>query len=232
MKNRATYLLSIGLLVLAFPVFAGPPANAGVTRTQIEGVDNWGWRDNPLSPGTITCPGGELMFDSFGMPYCEDSKTGRLHFRDSVLWSCMTSRVAGTNDNDPRMTGIGLFTVNGNLDADSSGPVWGKWKIVPMADCDKDGLYPEEHVMTSTKYWRGTWNGTRLYYNFAGFDVWIGDLKIVGKGIGGDIDGLHFKGSELIEMYTPFPVPYEFLLSVLPDLFDEPEGEFTGTIKE
>ncbi len=74
-----------------------------------------------------------------------------------------------------------------------------------MADCDKDGLYPEEYVMTSTKYWRGTWNGTRLYYNFAGFDVWIADLKIGGKGIGGDIDGLHFEGTELIEMYTSFP---------------------------
>lgn len=224
MKLKATFLSGIGLLLLSLPVLAGPPADSGVTRTEIEGVDNWGWNDYPLESGTLTCPGGELMLDSFGMPYCEDSTTGRLHFRDSVLWSCMTS-------NDPRITGVGLFTVNGNLDADSSGPVWGKWKIVPMADCDKDGPYPEDDVEYSTEYWRGTWNGTRLFYTFAGFNVWIGDLKIVGKGIGGDIDGLHFEGRELIEMFTSFPVPYEFLPPEL-GLFDEPEGIFTGTIKE
>ncbi len=34
-------------------------------------------------------------------------------------------------DDDPRITGIGLFTFNGNFDADSSGPVWGEWIIVP-----------------------------------------------------------------------------------------------------
>lgn len=224
MKNRATFILSIGLLLLSLPVFAGPPADAGVTRTQIEGFDNWGWQDNPLSQGTITCPGGELMLDSFGMPYCADSNTGRLHFRDSVFWSCMTS-------GDPRITGVAVFDIKGNFDAYSSGPVWGTWKIVPLADCDKDGLYPEELVRTSTMFWRGTWNGKRLFYSDMGFDVWIGDFKIVGKGIGGDIDGLHFKGTELIRTYTPFPVPYEFLPPEL-GLFDVPEGYFTGTITE
>ena len=84
--------------------------------------------------------------------------------------------------------------------------------------------------MTSTMSWHGIWNGKRLFYSDMGFPVWIGDLKIVGKGSGGDIDGKHFKGTELITTYTPFPIPYELL--PIPELFDMPEGFFTGTIKE
>jgi len=224
MKKIATFLLGTGLLFLVLPAFADPVSNAGITRTEVEGYDNWGWQDNPLSQGTITCPGGELMVDSSGMPYCADSTTGRLHFRDTFMWSCMTS-------NDPRTTGVALFEIKGTFDADSSGPVWGTWKIVPMADCDKDGLYPEEFVATSTTFWRGIWNGKRLFYSDMGFNVWVGEFRIVGKGIGGDLDGLHFEGTELIQTYTPFPVPYEFLPPAL-GLFDVPEGYFTGTISE
>ena len=164
------------------------------------------------------------MQDDSGLPYCADSTTGRLHFRDAVFWSCMTT-------DDPRTTGVGVFSIKGNFGADSSGPVWGTWKIVPTADCDKDGLYPEQLVMTSTTFWQGTWNGKRLYFSDNGFNVWVGELKIVGKGIGGDIHGLHFNGTELIRTYTPFPLPYEFLPLEL-GLFDEAEGLFTGTITE
>jgi len=224
MKTKATFLLNIGLLLLSLPAFAGPPADAGVTRTQIEGFDNWAWMDNPLSPGTVTCPGGELMFNEFLIPYCANSTTGLLHLRDAVLWSCMTS------DDDPRITGVGLFTFNGNFDADSSGPVWGKWTIVPMVGCNKDGLYPEEQVMSSTMSWHGTWNGQRMFYSDNGLPVWIGDLNIVGRGNGGDIDGLHFMGMELATTYSPFPIPYELL--PIPELRDVPEGYFTGEIKE
>ena len=224
MQIKATFVLSIGLLLLSLPVFAGPPANAGANRVQIEGFDNWGWIDAPLSAATITCPGGELMLDPFGTPYCANSNTGRLNLRDGVAWSCMTA-------NDPRMTGVGLFTSNANFDADYSGSVWGKWMIVPTEDCDKDGFYPEELVTNATSFWRGTWNGQRHFYSVDGFNIWIGELKIVGKGVGGDLHGLHFKGTEWIETYTPLPIPYEYLPAVL-GLFDEPEGYFLGTIKE
>lgn len=224
MKRIATFLLGTGLLFLALPMFAGPPAYADVTRTEVHGFDNWGWQDNPLSLGTVTCPGGELMFDPFGLPLCADSTTGRLHFRDAVFWSCMTS-------DDPRTTGVAVFTIKGTFDADSSGPVWGTWKIVPLADCDKDGLYPGEFVENSATFWRGIWNGKRLFYSFNGFDVWIGEFRIVGNGVGGNLSGLHFKGTELIQTYTPFPVPYEFLPPEL-GLFDMPEGSFKGTITE
>jgi hypothetical protein len=33
-----------------------------------------------------------------------------------------------------------------------------------------------------------------------------------------------------VTLYTPFPMPYEYLN--VPDLFNEPEGYVIGTIKE
>ena len=195
---------------------------SGVTRTQIEGVDNWGWKGGPPSTSTITCPGGELMepFD------CSDSTTGRLHLRDGAGWSCTTS-------NDPRITGIGLYTSNGNFDADSNGPVWGEWKIVPMVGCNKDAVYSEEYgdlVKYATSFWHGTWNGQRQFDSDK--NAWVGELNVDGKGFGGDIDGLHFKSTMWITTYTPFPIPYEYLFPYGSAEFDMPEAQFIGTIKE
>ena len=227
MKTLLLLYLSTVLLAGAVTVpasFAAEHSKSGVTRTHIEGVDNWGWNDTPLSPATYTCPGGELVVDPFVGPYCADSTTGRMHFRDGAAWTCSTS-------NDPRMTGVGVYTSNGNFDVNSSGSVWGKWMIVPTEDCDKDGPYPEELVMNANSFWQGIWNGQRQLYSLNGFNFWIGDLKCVAKGVGGDLDGLHFDGSMWITMYTPTPIPYEFLPPEL-GLFDEPEGVFIGTIKE
>ena len=201
--------------------FAADDSVPGVTRTQIEGVDNWGYRGGPESDSTIICPGGVLVGPP---PDCADSISDRLHLRGGSGWSCTTS-------NDPRLTGIGLYTSNGNFDADSNGPVWGEWKIVPMVGCNKDADYSEAYedfLEQATSFWHGTWNGQRQFDPSK--NAWVGDLKFLGKGFG-DIDGLHFKGKMWITMYTPFPMPYEYLPPML-GLFDEPEGEFIGTIKE
>jgi hypothetical protein len=128
------------------------------------------------------------------------------------------------------MTGVGVYTSNGNFDVNASGSVWGTWMIIPTEDCDKDGPYPEEFVTTALSFWQGTWNGQRQIYSLNGFNFWISDLKFVAKGAG-DLDGMHFDGSMQITTYTPTPIPNEFLPPIL-GLFDEPEGEFTGTIKE
>jgi hypothetical protein len=227
MKKMLVFYLSTLLLMGALIVpssLAAKNSAHGVKRTQIEGVDNWAWIDNPLSPATIKCPGGELVIDPVIGPYCSDSKSGRLHFRDGVLWSCMTS-------NDPRITGVAVASTNGNFDANSTGSVWGTWMIVPMVGCDKDGAYPDELVTNATSFWQGTWNGKRQIQSVNGFNFWVGKLKFVGKGVGGDLDGLHFKGKEWITMYTPLPVPYELLPPAL-GLYDEPEGVLIGEIKE
>ena len=135
MRIKFTILMSIGLFLVSIPAFADPPADAGVTRTQIEGWDNWGWQGGPQSSSRIICPGGELA----EMPFpCTDSMTGRVHLRDGAGWSCVTS-------NDWRMTGIGLYTSNANFDVDANGPVWGEWKIVPMVGCEKDAVFSEAY---------------------------------------------------------------------------------------
>lgn len=225
-KSLVLYLSTLVFLGAAIipASFADGESASGVTTTQIEGSDNWAWNDTPLIPSTVKCPGGELEVDPFGVPSCSDSNTGRLHFRDGAAWTCMTA-------NDTRMTGVGVYTSNGNFDANATGPVWGTWTLVPTDDCDKDGSYPEDLVMNATSYWQGSWNGQRQLYSVNGFDVWIGALKVIGNGVGGDLDGLQFKGSEWIKTYTPYPVPFEFLPPEL-GLFDAPEAVFIGTIKE
>lgn len=228
MQIRATILIVTGLLLVSLPVFADPPGDAGVTRTPIEGWDNWGWQGGPPSNPTINCPGGEFVapFD------CTDSMTGRLHLRDGAGWSC-------TSSNDPRMTGIGLYTSNANFDADANGPVWGEFKIVPFENCNKDAVYSEQYedfVNNATSYWYGTWNGKREFDVDKG--AWVGDIKFVARGVGEGLNGLHFKGHMWITTFTPFPIPYEFIFPpdlILPDgtrPFDLPEAYFIGTIKE
>jgi len=227
MNILATFLLSICLVFLSLPVYGGPPAKAGVTRTPIEGTDNWGYRGSPPSTPKITCPGGDFI-----KPFtCSDSKTGRLHLRDGAGWSCMTS-------NDSRMTGVGLYTSNSNFDVDSNGHVWGEWKMVPVANCDKDAPYSEYEALVNdaTSFWHGTWNGQREFDSDK--RGWVGDLKVVGKGVGVDLDGLHFKGTMWITTYTPFPLPYEAFIPYDPNIpvdeqpRDLPEAYFIGTIKE
>ena len=222
MKNLVQLLLILAITALA--PLAVADGGKGVTLIHVWGFDNWAWNDTPLSPSTVTCPGGELEFEPPAPPYCAESTTGRLNFRNGLAWSCMTS-------SDPRMTGVGLYTSNGNFDAKSSGSVWGTWMVVPTENCDKDGYYPEDLVTNATIFWQGTWSGQRRFYSLDDLAIWIGQLKMVGKGVGGDLDGLHFNGTEWIKTYSPFPVPYEFLPLGL-GLFDEAEGEFIGTIKE
>ena len=99
-------------LVFVPASYAAEPSKVGVTRTQIEGVDDVGWNDTPHSSSTITCLGGELVIDPFARPCCSDSSTGSLHFRDGAAWSCIKS-------NDPRMTCVSLNTSSRNFDTNS-----------------------------------------------------------------------------------------------------------------
>lgn len=228
MQIRAKIMLSIGLLLISLPALAGPQAQAGVTRTPIEGWDNWGWQEGPQSSPKIICPGGELAEIPFP---CTDSMTGRVHVRDGAAWACTTS-------NDPRMTGIALYTSNFNFDVDGNGPAWGEWKIVPMVGCDKDAVFPEAYedlVNGATSFWYGTWHGRRQFDS--DMDAWISELEGVIKGVG-DLEGLQFRGTMWITTFTAFPIAYEYIFSpdlVLPDgtrPFDMPEAYYVGTIKE
>ena len=116
-----------------------------------------------------------------------------------------------------------MFVVNGNLDADYTGPVWGTYLIVPSQGCNPDDL------LDPAVYWKGTWRGQRSVTCDVASCTWIGNLKLVSKGYGGDIDGIHFKGTETITTFTPMPIPWELIPSFP---FDGPEGIIMGMIKE
>ena len=117
-----------------------------------------------------------------------------------------------------------MATANGNLDVDYTGPVWGTWMIVPSTGCDPDDLIVDPPV-----YWKGKWQGERSRYCVGVSCTWIGDLNLVGKGYGGNIDGIHLEGTEKITTFTPLPVPWE-LIPGFP--LDGPEGVITATINE
>ena len=210
-----TKLLATPVLLLLIPCLlsAEQPADKGGNLTEVVIKDDWPG-DPPLSEGTMNCPGGEIDFTNPVAPFC--ATTGRIHFREMAWWACYTS-------NDSRLSGVGMATASGNFDANYTGPVWGTWTIVPSPGCDpKDLIYPPV-------YWKGTWQGQRSQDCSGGPCSWIGDLKLVGKGYGGIIDGLHFKGNEEITTYTPLPVPWEFIPG-----FPKtgPEGIITATIRE
>jgi len=225
---RKALVLCVSALLYMGAVFlpaslAAEDSVPGVTRTEITGDDNWGWQGGPESDSTIICPGGELVGPP---PGCADSNTDRLHLRDGAGWSCMTS-------NDMRMTGVGVYTSNFNWDPDSNGPAWGKWKLVPVADCDKDAVFSDAYadlLEQATSYWLGTWHGRRQFDSDQ--NAWISELSADAKGFGGDIDGLQFKGTMWITTFTPFPMPYEYLFLPGSDEFMMPEAQFIGTIKE
>jgi hypothetical protein len=174
--------------------------------------------------GTISCPGGEIVWIDPVTPVCPGS--GRIHLRSVVGYGCYDA-MAGSSP-EPRLSGVGMFVVNGNLDADYSGRVWGKWMVVPSEDCDPDDL------VDPLVFWKGTWQGRRSMFCDSGGCSWIGDLKLVGKGHGGVLEGLHIKGRETITTFTPMPVPWELLgvCGLDPSVPCGPEGVITGTIKE
>jgi hypothetical protein len=207
------FFVIIGSLSLWLPAFAEAPADAGVERTEVVVLDDWPGAE-PLSTGTIKCPGGELEMLDEVTPFC--AATGLVNLRDLALWSCFTS-------DDPRLTGVTMFTLNGNLDAAYTGPVWGKWTTVPSQRCDPTDL------IEPSVYWKGTWQGQRKYHCDGGSCFWIGDLDVVGKGHGGIIDGIHIKGTELATTYTPLPIPWEFIPGFP---VTGPEGVATLTLKE
>ena len=213
MKAKTLFLVVATSLCLWFSVLAAAAPGGGVERTVVTGWDDWPGVP-PISEGTLKCPGGEIEMIDPVTPYC--AATGRIHFRDVILWSCVTA-------DDPRASGVLKFTINGNLDSDYTGPVWGKWSLVPSPVCDPVKLVEPQ------SFWEGSWQGQRFYRCDVEGCRWIGDLELRGKGRGGDIDGLHMKGTEIVTTYTPLPVPWEFIPGFP---VTGPEGVLEATIKD
>lgn len=208
-------MLSIGI----FPCETLTAGDHGNLRTEVMMIDDWP-ADALIGMGGMKCPSGELEWINEVTPVCPSS--GRIHMRKMTNYTCYVAFTA-SGAPEPRLTGVGIFDVNGNLDSDYTGPVWGDFLIVPSTECNLDVLIDSE------VYWKGTWQGRRAVTCDEVACAWIADLKIVGKGHGGDIDDKHFKGGEIITTYTPLPVSWE-LIPGFP--VGGPEGIVTGVIME
>jgi hypothetical protein len=155
--------------------------------------------DYMLESGELTCPGGTLGIN-MGMPYCEGGNAG-MHMRGTEIYSCLGNSFPF----DPRVEGTVWIQINDNFDADYTGPGWGTWKVVPGESCDKDSL------INPNVYWEGTWTGFREIVSDDPITTWVHDIKLVGHGVGGNLEGLKIYGTEVITLFTPMAVPYELL---------------------
>lgn len=219
---RVLLLIAAGVFCAWTPVSADESADAGIQFTDVIILDDWIGAP-PLAEGKLLCPGGEVEWLNPVTPIC--AATGRIHIRGASYAACTIAPA------DSRLTGVAVGIVNANFDADYSGPVWGTWMIVPYVACDP--LVPVDPSVFDDPpmYWKGTWHGWRANECMGGQCIWLGDLELIGKGYGGAIDGVHFKGNEAVTTFTPAPVPWELLPPAL-GLPGGPEGVITATIKE
>ena len=98
---------------------------------------------------------------------------------------------------------------------------------------NKDAVFSEAYedlVNNATSFWYGTWHGRRQFDSDV--DAWISEFEAVTKGVGGDLEGLQFRGTMWVTLYTSFPMPYEYVFTYGSEPFDMPEGHVIGTIKE
>jgi len=185
----------------------GHGMGTGALKMEFTATDDWFPSGDP---GQTFCPGGEFTGDLF-QP-CPPGTN--IHIRDAIGQSWASG-------DDPRFDGILTYTVNGNLKADFTGPVWGTWTL---------------EVEICEGIWDGVWSGQRTLLpdqpGLAGMGTWIGNLRLTGHGHGACVDGLQMKGTEIIITYTPLPIAYEMFLACDAANPCSPEGILTGKILE
>ena len=218
MNLKLFLIIVISVLILPGTALADDKRGDSL-RTEVMMIDDWP-ADALMGMGSIKCPGGEIEWLDEVTPVC--SPSGRIHMRKMTSYTCYESYTA-SGAPEPRLTGVGAFDINGNLDEEYTGPVWGSFLIVPSTECNPADLDDPEI------FWKGIWQGRRTVTCNETVCTWVGNLKIVGKGHGGDIDGKHVKGGEVVTTFTPLPVSWE----LIPDFpVGGPEGIVTGVIME
>ena len=223
MQKSKTYLrsripLAIILCLSLANLFAGPKGNGnGASFTPFQATDDWEFGDPseliPILFDTVSCAGADFEGD-LEQP-CPPGVNVKMR---NLIWP---APIVAT---DPRMTGIAVYNSNANWNAEYSGPVWGTWSLYVEGD---EGV------------WDGTWTGYRRVSmnpeECLGLpSCWVGELKLVGHGSGGIIEGLQIKASETVRTFSPLPAPYEnFCLMVYGQpcsLQAVPEGILSGSI--
>lgn len=164
--------------------------------------------DHLLVPGDFACPGGEVYITPEGTPACDGGKG--MHIRNTEMYSC----VGNSQPSDDRLEGTMWFSINANFDQEYTGPIFGKFRMVPSVGCNT------AHLVNPDVYWEGSWQGTR---ELVGIDppTWVGVFNVVGQGVGGELAGLQFRATEEIITFTPVPLAWD----LLPIGVTGPEGQ-------
>ena len=202
-------------LIVVIALCFSMTTHAEVLVDQVLFESNW-QEDYMVAPGEYACPGGTMKLNDMGFPYCDGGKGG-LHIRGTEAYSCL----GGSVPDDPRVEGTLWMLINSNYDADYTGPGWGVWRAVPSENCEKFSW------LTADVYWEGSWEGTREIVSYDP-TIWVHTVKIVGHGVGGELEGQKFTGTEVLTLFTPMPVPYELLPWLDPNV---PESVITAEIK-
>ena len=90
-------LLVVGVMTVPAS-FAEEHSMFGVTRTPIEGSDNWGYIGGPPSDSKITCPGGVLIVDDVNRYLPSNSRSPRSRKPGAgplnEIWSDVAGQIA------------------------------------------------------------------------------------------------------------------------------------------
>ena len=154
---------------------------------------------NIIAPGEFICTGGGTPAPD--RPFECDGGNGVV-LRGTEMVSCLSN--ANPFDDRP-MTGTIWFDITAIWDSSYTGPVAGKWRIVPGA-CDLTlSALQDPHT-----YWEGTYTGKREYRLGPFLPTWITRLKLVGYGVG-DLAGQEIIAREIIRTFYIVPTPWELL---------------------
>lgn len=165
---------------------------------------------NILVPGEFLCTGGGEPVGPF---LCEGGNG--IVITGTEMWSCVGN---ARPYSDGRLEGTAWFDLTAIWSSSYTGPVAGRWRIVPGDTCNPANLVEPE------TYWEGTYTGRRFYVMGPQFPTWITRLKFVGHGVG-DLAGQTMLAREVVKTYYIVPTPWELLPEALQQVIGTgPEG--------
>ncbi len=144
-------------------------------------------------PSATAQPRGAFTFTGVEQPVAGQAGRfwttpgGQTQIRGSLVVTQLVSPEFGTLYN--------LIEINAHFGSDFAGPVWGTWALFTANPLE----HPESILA------EGSWSGFRSRVSEA---LWISQLKVVGRFIGGPLAGGQLRATEKITTTTPWPAPF------------------------
>ena len=183
MRHARTSAYAAVLLAPALALLLPALAAAQAVSIQLTATDAFDpmnlFGSGPI--GAFTSPGTVTCpgAQPTGNPMQPCPPGSRMNFRDVSWYSRLLSSSA-------LLTGSFHSVGNNALDANATGQVWGTFRI----DLDAGGA------------WEGSWTAERSKVG----DVWVVRMRGVGRGMGGAVDGMHLRFTEVAPTPTFMPL--------------------------